>query len=115
MPRAEGHSGSPRCPRAPGGEWTGCTLPSHSCHGPVLPDIVAELALATGSIPGSYLGSVSALAGRMSSLRMACLYTLCHIMNMNIARDEEHAQDGMRAREGVRRPRFILIVVHTHS
>ncbi|MDZ8199985.1 NUDIX hydrolase [Microbacterium sp. SSW1-59] len=30
-------------------------------HGPVLPDIAAELALATGSIPGSYLGSVSSL------------------------------------------------------
>lgn len=30
-------------------------------HGPVLPDIVSELALAAGSIPGSYLGSASAL------------------------------------------------------
>lgn len=30
-------------------------------HGPVLPDILAELALATGTIQGSYLGSASAL------------------------------------------------------
>lgn len=31
-------------------------------HGPVLPDILAELALATGTLRGSYLGSASALA-----------------------------------------------------
>lgn len=30
-------------------------------HGPVLPDILAELALATGTLHGSYLGSASAL------------------------------------------------------
>ncbi|WP_434810069.1 NUDIX hydrolase [Microbacterium sp. bgisy189] len=30
-------------------------------HGPVLPDILAELALATGTMRGSYLGSASAL------------------------------------------------------
>ncbi|MCT9821053.1 NUDIX hydrolase [Microbacterium sp. W1N] len=30
-------------------------------HGPVLPDILAELALATGTLRGSYLGSASAL------------------------------------------------------
>jgi 8-oxo-dGTP diphosphatase len=30
-------------------------------HGPVLPDIIAELALATGTMPGSYLGSSSTL------------------------------------------------------
>ena len=30
-------------------------------HGPVLPDIMAELALATGTLRGSYLGSASAL------------------------------------------------------
>ncbi|MGM7679545.1 NUDIX hydrolase [Microbacterium sp. A94] len=30
-------------------------------HGPVLPDIFSELALATGTMPGSYLGSASAL------------------------------------------------------
>lgn len=30
-------------------------------HGPVLPDIMSELALATGTLPGSYLGSASAL------------------------------------------------------
>jgi 8-oxo-dGTP diphosphatase len=30
-------------------------------HGPVLPDILAELALATGTMHGSYLGSASAL------------------------------------------------------
>ncbi len=30
-------------------------------HGPVLPDILSELALATGTLRGSYLGSASAL------------------------------------------------------
>ncbi|MFJ6652836.1 NUDIX domain-containing protein [Microbacterium sp. NPDC091313] len=30
-------------------------------HGPVLPDIMSELAMATGTLPGSYLGSASAL------------------------------------------------------
>mgnify|MGYP001041334124 CR=1 FL=1 len=30
-------------------------------HGPVLPDILNEIALATGTMPGSYLGSASAL------------------------------------------------------
>jgi 8-oxo-(d)GTP phosphatase len=30
-------------------------------HGPVLPDILSELAMATGTLPGSYLGSASAL------------------------------------------------------
>jgi 8-oxo-dGTP diphosphatase len=30
-------------------------------HGPVLPGILAELALATGTLRGSYLGSASAL------------------------------------------------------
>lgn len=30
-------------------------------HGPVLPDVLAELALATGTLRGSYLGSASAL------------------------------------------------------
>lgn len=30
-------------------------------HGPVLPDILSELALATGTLPGSYLGSASSL------------------------------------------------------
>jgi 8-oxo-dGTP diphosphatase len=30
-------------------------------HGPVLPDILNELALATGTLRGSYLGSASAL------------------------------------------------------
>lgn len=30
-------------------------------HGPVLPEILAELALATGTLPGAYLGSASAL------------------------------------------------------
>lgn len=30
-------------------------------HGPVLPDVLAELALATGTVQGSYLGSASAL------------------------------------------------------
>jgi 8-oxo-dGTP diphosphatase len=30
-------------------------------HGPVLPDIMHELALATGTMRGSYLGSSSAL------------------------------------------------------
>ena len=44
------------------GERVRARRPALLCsHGPVLPDIVAELALATGSIPGSYLGSVSAL------------------------------------------------------
>jgi 8-oxo-dGTP diphosphatase len=36
--------------------------PSVLCsHGPVLPDILSELALATGTLRGSYLGSASAL------------------------------------------------------
>ena len=36
--------------------------PSLLCsHGPVLPDILSELALATGTLRGSYLGSASAL------------------------------------------------------
>ena len=30
-------------------------------HGPVLPDIMSEIALATGTLRGSYLGSASAL------------------------------------------------------
>jgi hypothetical protein len=30
-------------------------------HGPVLPDVLSELALATGTLRGSYLGSASAL------------------------------------------------------
>jgi 8-oxo-dGTP diphosphatase len=30
-------------------------------HGPVLPDILREIALATGTLHGSYLGSASAL------------------------------------------------------
>lgn len=37
-------------------------VPSVLCsHGPVLPDILSELALATGTLRGSYLGSASAL------------------------------------------------------
>ena len=35
-------------------------------HGPVLPEILTEIALATGTLRGSYLGSASALeAGRV--------------------------------------------------
>ncbi|MEV5068827.1 NUDIX hydrolase [Microbacterium sp. LMI12-1-1.1] len=44
------------------GERVRARKPSVLCsHGPVLPDILSELALATGTLRGSYLGSASAL------------------------------------------------------
>ncbi|HEY9310295.1 MAG TPA: NUDIX domain-containing protein [Microbacterium sp.] len=44
------------------GERVRARKPSVVCsHGPVLPDILSELALATGTLRGSYLGSASAL------------------------------------------------------
>lgn len=44
------------------GERVRSRRPAVLCsHGPVLPDILSEIALATGSLRGSYLGSASAL------------------------------------------------------
>ncbi|MFE4726242.1 NUDIX domain-containing protein [Microbacterium sp. NPDC056736] len=44
------------------GERVRARKPAVLCsHGPVLPDILSELALATGTLRGSYLGSASAL------------------------------------------------------
>lgn len=44
------------------GERVRARRPALLCsHGPVLPDILSELALATGTLRGSYLGSASAL------------------------------------------------------
>jgi 8-oxo-dGTP diphosphatase len=44
------------------GERVRSRKPSVLCsHGPVLPDLMSELALATGTLRGSYLGSASAL------------------------------------------------------
>ena len=44
------------------GERVRARRPAVLCsHGPVLPDILSELALATGTLRGSYLGSASAL------------------------------------------------------
>lgn len=44
------------------GERVRARKPAVLCsHGPVLPDIMSELALATGTLRGSYLGSASAL------------------------------------------------------
>ncbi|WP_109210160.1 MULTISPECIES: NUDIX domain-containing protein [Microbacterium] len=44
------------------GERVRARMPAVLCsHGPVLPDILSELALATGTLRGSYLGSASAL------------------------------------------------------
>ena len=41
-------------------------------HGPVLPDILSEIALATGTLRGSYLGSASALEpGAFSVVHMS--------------------------------------------
>lgn len=48
--------------RAVVGERVRSRRPAVLCsHGPVLPDILSELALATGTLRGSYLGSASAL------------------------------------------------------
>lgn len=48
--------------RAVVGERVRARRPVVLCsHGPVLPDILSELAMATGTLPGSYLGSASAL------------------------------------------------------
>lgn len=48
--------------RAVVGERVRARRPAVLCsHRPVLPDILHELALATGTLPGSYLGSASAL------------------------------------------------------
>ena len=44
------------------GERVRARKPAVLCsHGPVLPEIMSELALATGTLRGSYLGSASAL------------------------------------------------------
>jgi 8-oxo-dGTP diphosphatase len=49
-------------PRTVIGERVRARKPAVLCsHGPVLPDILNELALATGTLRGSYLGSASAL------------------------------------------------------
>lgn len=49
-------------PRAVIGKRVRSGKPALLCsHGPVLPDIMREIALATGTLPGSYLGSASAL------------------------------------------------------
>lgn len=49
-------------PRAVIGERVRSRKPVVLCsHGPVLPDILSEIALATGTLRGSYLGSASAL------------------------------------------------------
>lgn len=49
-------------PRSIVGKRVRARVPAVVCsHGPVLPDILAELALATGTLRGSYLGSASAL------------------------------------------------------
>lgn len=43
-------------------------------HGPVLPDILSEIALATGTMKGSYLGSASALdTGEFSVVHLSAL------------------------------------------
>ena len=50
-------------PRRLIGQRVRARTPAILCsHGPVLPEILAELALATGTMRGSYLGSASALA-----------------------------------------------------
>ncbi|WP_194410923.1 NUDIX hydrolase [Microbacterium cremeum] len=49
-------------PRKIVGERVRARKPAVLCsHGPVLPDIMSEIALATGTLRGSYLGSASAL------------------------------------------------------
>ena len=49
-------------PRRIVGERVRARKPAVLCsHGPVLPDILSEIALATGTLRGSYLGSASAL------------------------------------------------------
>ena len=49
-------------PRTVVGKRVRARKPAVLCsHGPVLPDILREIALATGTMPGSYLGSASAL------------------------------------------------------
>ena len=55
------------------GERVRSRKPAVLCsHGPVLPDIMNELALATGTLRGSYLGSASALeAGAFSVVHMS--------------------------------------------
>ena len=51
-----------RIPRGVIGERVRARKPAVLCsHGPVLPEILTELALATGTLRGSYLGSASAL------------------------------------------------------
>jgi 8-oxo-dGTP pyrophosphatase MutT (NUDIX family)/phosphohistidine phosphatase SixA len=55
------------------GERVRARKPAVLCsHGPVLPDIMSELALATGTLRGSYLGSASALEpGAFSVVHMS--------------------------------------------
>ncbi|MBW9093230.1 NUDIX hydrolase [Microbacterium jejuense] len=55
------------------GERVRSRKPAVLCsHGPVLPDILSELALATGTLRGSYLGSASALEfGAFSAVHLS--------------------------------------------